>query len=174
MKNLLQQKVFSPNDVSLLAVYLSTSAKDLFLFSFSLVFPLTKSQFIEYYEKNKGENHQFYSVVSTDSGEYCGHFEIKGIYGKHWVVTAAHIFLLPNYRGQGLGVKLVNIILDIAFGSFNLYRVGLIVHVIKERAINVYKKCGFDTKGLVRDVPEFEEERYRLLQMNLLSAHRNR
>ena len=37
-ENLLRQKVFSPNDASLLAESLSTSAKDLFMFSSSLVF----------------------------------------------------------------------------------------------------------------------------------------
>ena len=138
------------------------------MFSSSLVFPLTKSQFIEYYEKNKGEAHQFYSIVSSESGDYCGHFEIKSMSRKHRVGTAAHIFLLPNYRGRGLGVELVNIILDTAFGALDLYRVGLSVHVINKRAINVYKKCGFEAEGLIRDVLEFEEERYSLLQMGLL------
>jgi RimJ/RimL family protein N-acetyltransferase len=76
-----------------------------------------------------------------------------------------HRFALPNRSaelgiaigdreslGRGYGSEAVRLLLDYAFGTLGLHRVGLRVYADNARAIRCYEKCGFRREGVQREV----------------------
>ncbi|MHB8266842.1 GNAT family N-acetyltransferase [Bradyrhizobium sp.] len=60
------------------------------------------------------------------------------------------IGLLPQFRGQGIGTKLIRSALAAA-RAFGLHRVELTVREHNTGAIELYKKAGFAIEGVQRD-----------------------
>jgi ribosomal protein S18 acetylase RimI-like enzyme len=58
--------------------------------------------------------------------------------------------LLPAFRGQGIGSRLILQTLDAAY-TFGLSRVELTVRENNKNAIALYWKIGFETEGLLRN-----------------------
>lgn len=57
--------------------------------------------------------------------------------------------LLPEFRGKGIGSKLLKAVLDHAKG-FGLEKVELHVYTTNTSAIALYKKFGFEQEGLIK------------------------
>jgi RimJ/RimL family protein N-acetyltransferase len=53
--------------------------------------------------------------------------------------------------GQGYGTDATRLMLDHAFGTLNLHRIGLSVFSFNERAIRSYRSCGFLIEGRARE-----------------------
>jgi RimJ/RimL family protein N-acetyltransferase len=53
--------------------------------------------------------------------------------------------------GQGYGTEATRLMLDHAFGTLNLHRIGLSVFSFNERAIRSYLSCGFVLEGRARE-----------------------
>ena len=53
-----------------------------------------------------------------------------------------------EYQGQGVGKKLLETLIDLADNWLMLIRVELGVYTDNERAINLYKKFGFEPEGI--------------------------
>ncbi len=53
--------------------------------------------------------------------------------------------------GCGHGTEATRLMLDHAFGTLNLHRVGLSVFSFNERAIRSYRSCGFVVEGRARE-----------------------
>jgi ribosomal protein S18 acetylase RimI-like enzyme len=63
--------------------------------------------------------------------------------------------LLPKYRGQGIGRKLVERALDAAL-AFGFTRIELTVREANVNAIALYRNFGFETEGLHRKAVRIE------------------
>lgn len=59
----------------------------------------------------------------------------------------------------GFGQETTNLMVDYAFETLNLNRIQLHVHAGNQRAVNVYKKAGFQTEGTLRQAM-FHNGRY--------------
>ena len=68
----------------------------------------------------------------------------------HAHVGVLGVALLPEFRGQGIGERLMRQTLDAA-RVFGLHRVELTVREDNENATALYKKIGFEIEGLMRD-----------------------
>ncbi len=53
--------------------------------------------------------------------------------------------------GRGYGTEATALMLDHAFGTLGLHRVGLAVFAFNERAIRAYRKVGFEVEGRARE-----------------------
>ena len=53
--------------------------------------------------------------------------------------------------GHGYGTEATRLMLDHAFGTLSLHRIGLSVFSFNERAIRSYKSCGFVMEGRARE-----------------------
>ena len=53
--------------------------------------------------------------------------------------------------GHGYGTEATRLMLDHAFGTLSLHRIGLFVFEFNERAIRAYKRCGFVVEGRSRE-----------------------
>lgn len=58
--------------------------------------------------------------------------------------------LIPEFRGRGLGLRLIDAALQQAW-EWGLSRVELSVHADNTAAITLYEKVGFKREGLIRD-----------------------
>ena len=56
-----------------------------------------------------------------------------------------------DFWGQGYGTDATRLMLDHAFGTLNLHRIGLSVFSFNERAIRSYRSCGFLIEGRARE-----------------------
>jgi ribosomal protein S18 acetylase RimI-like enzyme len=99
---------------------------------------------------NIKRGHPQFVAVSAD-GEVVGWCDVtpmsrpiqahRGVFG---------VGLLPQFRGQGIGTKLIKKALAAA-RAFGLHRVELTVREHNTGAIELYKKAGFEIEGVQRD-----------------------
>jgi RimJ/RimL family protein N-acetyltransferase len=75
--------------------------------------------------------------------------------------------LLPRFRGQGLGRKLILRTLDAA-RTFGLTRVELTVREDNVNAIALYKRVGFVEEGLQRNAVRVDGEYWNVVEMAIL------
>jgi RimJ/RimL family protein N-acetyltransferase len=89
--------------------------------------------------------------VAVAKGEVVGWCDIR----RHYFPAHAHrgtlgMGIIPPYRGQGLGRRLLTTTLERA-GDAGFARIELAVHVDNARAIALYDKAGFVREGVQRD-----------------------
>lgn len=65
--------------------------------------------------------------------------------------------IVPDYRGRGLGLRLINAALAQA-RKIGFVRIELSVHSDNARAISLYEKVGFVTEGVQRDAVKIDEQ----------------
>jgi RimJ/RimL family protein N-acetyltransferase len=75
--------------------------------------------------------------------------------------------LLPAWRGQGVGERLMRPALEAA-RALGLSRVELRVRADNERAISLYRKLGFVLEGRCRRATRVDNEFYDVIIMGLL------
>jgi ribosomal protein S18 acetylase RimI-like enzyme len=94
--------------------------------------------------------HGYPQLVAVSGGEVVGWCDIvpnpRPIYAHVGVLGIA---MLPEFRRQGIGGRLIRQTLDAA-RDFGLRRVELTVRESNAVAIELYKKVGFTTEGLQR------------------------
>jgi RimJ/RimL family protein N-acetyltransferase len=74
----------------------------------------------------------------------------------------------PSLRGNGVGSSAAWLATKLAFEQEGLNKIWLTVHVMNQRAINVYTKLGFVLEGILRDEFWFDGKRLPVLRMSLL------
>jgi RimJ/RimL family protein N-acetyltransferase len=85
----------------------------------------------------------------------------------HAHVGVLGVALLPEFRGHGLGGRLIRQTLDAA-RAFGLHRVELTVREDNTNAIALYRKIGFETEGLMRDAIKVDNICENVVLMGLL------
>jgi len=91
-------------------------------------------------------------LVALDGGELVGWCDIR----RHFFPSRAHcgslgMGLLPVYRGQGLGGRLIEAAIAQAAREAGMIRIELGVHADNARAIRLYERVGFVREGVSRD-----------------------
>jgi RimJ/RimL family protein N-acetyltransferase len=85
----------------------------------------------------------------------------------HAHVGVLGVALLPEFRGQGLGGRLIRQTLD-AVRAFGLHRAELTVREANRSAIALYRKIGFEIEGLMRDAIKVDDACENVVLMALL------
>jgi ribosomal protein S18 acetylase RimI-like enzyme len=106
--------------------------------------------------------------VALSAGEVVGWCDVtpktRPIYAHSGVLGIA---LLPPFRGQGIGKRLIQRTLDAA-RAFGLRRVELTVRENNANAIELYKKAGFEIEGLQRGAVHLDGADENIVCMALL------
>ena len=106
--------------------------------------------------------------VATFEGEVVGWCDVtpksRPVYAHCGVLGMG---LLPRFRSQGLGTKLITRTLKAA-RSFGLSRVELSVRQDNINAIALYKKVGFVTEGLQRNAVQVDGDYENVVEMAIL------
>jgi RimJ/RimL family protein N-acetyltransferase len=71
-------------------------------------------------------------------------------------------------RNKGIGLQMVNHLLEIAFNKLHLHRIDLGVFDFNKSAIACYEKAGFIIEGKFRDCRKIDEQYWSLINMSIL------
>lgn len=129
-------------------------------------YPLDDQQLQRYVQQT---NVLAFKAIEEKSGRTIGHIALQAIDTEHRSARIGKVLIGDSdARGKGYADKMVYHILSIAFDELNLHRVGLGVFDFNEAAIACYRRTGFQTEGVQRDVRQFEGEYWSLRQMSIL------
>lgn len=135
------------------------------------IFPLTEEQLRD--EINMMSSEPVKALMFTariaDTNEVVGHIQLLGI---DLVNSSARIGRVlvgdKKFRNKGIGMEMINAIVEIAFETFKLHRVDLGVFDFNKSAIACYEKAGFKIEGTLRDVRKINDEYWSLINMSIL------
>lgn len=144
----------------------------------SYTFELMEKQFLDDINMMIDENPQnlMFSAKIIESNETVGHIQLLGIDRVNMYARIGRVIVgKEKYRNKGMGLSIVNAVLDIAFNKFKLHRVDLGVFDFNKSAISCYKKAGFIIEGNFRECRKIDGQYWSLLNMSILEdEYRNR
>lgn len=107
-----------------------------------------------------------YMYVVEDNGELIGNISLMTKKSSRVIHTGIlGITVRKEYWGQGLGKKLMQLILSKAKSNGTITKINLEVKVDNEAAIHLYKQLGFKEEGRIRRKFKIGEEYYDALLM---------
>lgn len=110
-----------------------------------------------------------FTAKIVDTNEVVGHIQLLGIDLVNMSARIGRVLVgNKNLRNKGIGVKMVNEILHIAFETLKLHRVDLGVFDFNKSAIACYEKAGFKIEGTLRDFRKINDEYWSLINMSIL------
>jgi RimJ/RimL family protein N-acetyltransferase len=134
-------------------------------------FPLDRNQLKDHLAHAASANPDrfIYSATDARTGQVMGHGEILGIDRQNRSATLGRILVgPPDARGKGIGEQIVRELLRIAFQELFLHRVALRVCDFNRPAIRCYRKVGFKSEGLLRDVHRLRNQYWSVHIMSIL------
>lgn len=110
-----------------------------------------------------------FSAKLTESNETVGHIQLLGIDRVNMSARIGRVIVgEKENRNNGLGLEMINAILDTAFNKLNLHRVDLGVFDFNVSAIACYKKAGFIIEGNFRECRKINGQYWSMLNMSIL------
>ncbi len=102
-----------------------------------------------------------------DNGEVIGQIALKSI---RWFNRKAELslFLKPAFQGRRLGGKLLESMMDYAFGELNLYRLEAEVLEYNEKAIKMVEMLGFTLEGKLRQAKYHKGKYFDIFRYGIL------
>lgn len=134
-------------------------------------FPLTRRQLENHLKKSTADKPTLliFKAIDTNTGQIIGHGEIANIDYRNSSATLARILTgPPEMRGAGIGLEIVNNLLQIAFDILHLHRVDLLVFDFNQHAISTYEKAGFVKEGVLRESRKLEDKYWSSCIMSIL------
>lgn len=135
-----------------------------------LSFPLPWSERTYRFELEENRASCLYVVEVANHGQA----DVVGYVGLWFVIDEAHISTLavhPDYRGEGIGERLLQHALDYAFGQ-GAATVTLEVRVSNRPALSLYYKYGFEVVGKRRGYYRDNSEDAYIMALNILHEGR--
>lgn len=111
---------------------------------------ITETQQKRWFEKYLNDPRDVMFAIFRESDEFIGANAIYNIDG-NGLAEYGRILIDPELRGKGFGYKATCAAIQIARDQMNLRQLVLEVYADNERAISLYRKCGFIETGLVSD-----------------------
>lgn len=109
-------------------------------------------------------------VVNDEDGKPLGAVYLVGI---DWIVRSGEFAIWigeESYQGKGIGNFATEHMLSHAFKDLGLNRVHLTALITNKKAINLYKKFGFKTEGILRESAYKDGKFCDMVKMSLLSS----
>lgn len=135
-----------------------------------LTFPLTQDQLDAHRESARRTGAAILYTALDDGDRPVGHGEIGRI--EEGTATLMRVVIAPGVRGRGIGVALVQALVEEAFGPLDLDRLILNVFVFNEAALRCYTTCGFRFLSLRPEPWIYRGQPERIHTMELLRPPR--
>ena len=133
-------------------------------------YPLSEIDFINKIDEMKSTK-VFYPYVMLDSDNVIGFFILRFPNKDVNSMTIGFVIIDPNYRGKGIGKKMVNEAINLAFNQYKANSVNLRVFECNPSAYNCYKSLGFKESGfeMVRII---KDEEWKVIGLELYSDNK--
>ncbi|RMG16914.1 MAG: N-acetyltransferase [Bacteroidetes bacterium] len=93
----------------------------------------------------------YFGIELLPSGQLIGMSSLRDMSFVHRHAGFGIMIGEPAMRGKGYGKAATLLTLEFAFGQLNLHRLYLRVQERHQRAIQLYRSCGFVQEGLLRE-----------------------
>lgn len=107
-------------------------------------------------------------IADLQTNQYIGQVNLLNIKTVHRVAELGVVIGDETKLGQGFGSEAINLLLHVVFNRLNFHKIELRVHDYNKRAIQCYKKCGFQEEGVFRKNFYFEGEYHDTIHMGIL------
>jgi len=114
-----------------------------------------------------------YKAVDDITGKVVGHISLGGISQKNKAGRISRVFVSKENEGKGYCKQMVEAVLKVGFDDLNLHRIALGVYSFNTGAIKCYQNAGMHIEGVNRDVLQFENEWWSLVEMSMLQNEWN-
>jgi RimJ/RimL family protein N-acetyltransferase len=169
---MIRLEYFNSNDFDQLTAWITD---DILLMNWSgslFNYPLTKSS-LEWYidDVNDISNSDafIYKAIEITTGKTVGHISLGSISRKNRSGRISRVLVGgQENRGKGYCKSMVNAVLKIGFEELKLHRISLGVYDFNEAAIVCYQKAGLKVEGISRDILQFKEKWWSLVEMSIL------
>ncbi|MHC1784760.1 MAG: GNAT family N-acetyltransferase [Anaerolineaceae bacterium] len=116
-------------------------------------------------------NRAIFRVRELDQGQIIGHIELNNIDWRNMAASVSKVLIGPDdFRGLGIGQKMMAELLNYAFGNLKLHRVDLKVFDDNHSAIQCYQQNGFVIEGHLRDFRKFGDTYKSSFLMSILET----
>jgi RimJ/RimL family protein N-acetyltransferase len=109
------------------------------------------------------------AIVERSSGEYAGEVVLNDLDAGNQAI-GFRIALRAGFRDRGLGSEATRLVIDYAFDTLGLHRIGLEVYAFNPRARHVYERAGFVYEGTRRDALLWDGEWFDAIEMAILAT----
>jgi RimJ/RimL family protein N-acetyltransferase len=135
-------------------------------------FPLTAEK-LDWYLKDANDFEDsgtlIYKAIDMETNQTVGHISLTAINRRNRSARITRVLVGNNAeRGKGIGENITKALMQIGFEDLNLHRMSLGVYTFNEPGIRCYKKCGFKTDGILRDITRHGDAFWSLMEMSIL------
>jgi len=110
-----------------------------------------------------------FSAKLIESNKTVGHVQLLNIDRTNMYARIGRVIVgEKENRSKGIGLQIINSVLDIAFNKLKLHRVDLGVFDFNKSAIACYEKAGFIIEGNFRECRKINGQYWSLLNMSIL------
>jgi diamine N-acetyltransferase len=103
-------------------------------------------ELVQLYDRHIHDQSERRFIIENKEGQLVGLVELVEI---NYIHRRAEfqIIIAPSWQGKKYAERATRLAIDYAFGVLNLYKLYLFVDKENEKAIHIYKKCGFHIEG---------------------------
>ena len=169
---MIKLEYFTPNDFKSLVNWISDEDLLVNWAGSQFRFPLTEEK-LESYLKDANDFEQsstlIYKAVDAETNEVVGHASLTAINRSNRSARITRVLVgNSSERGKGIGEQIIKALMRIGFETMNLHRMSLGVYTFNEAGIRCYKKCGFNTDGVLRDIKKHGDTYWSMVEMSIL------
>lgn len=117
-------------------------------------------------------NIAFFMIEDISSGLAIGSCQLINIHDVHRSAELQIRIGRFDFQNKGAGSEAVRLLIEHGFDTLKLHRIMLHVFSTNLRAINAYKKCGFQQEGVLRDAAFIEGQWLDVLVFGMISTER--
>lgn len=144
-------RAYKEDDIPLATKYVNDKELKKLLVT-TIPFPMTTWEEESWIKSQKSnDNGQYnFAIEDLETGKYIGGCGIQNV---NWLARVATVGIMigdRNYWGKGYGTDAMKVLVEFIFNSMNINKVRLGTFSFNDRAINCYKKCGFEVEGVLK------------------------
>lgn len=92
-----------------------------------------------------------FAIEDIENNKYIGGCGIQQVDWLNRVATVGIMIGYKDYWGKGYGTDAMKVLIKFLFDDMNINKIRLSTFSFNERAINSYKKCGFEIEGILKE-----------------------
>jgi RimJ/RimL family protein N-acetyltransferase len=165
---MIELRAFTETDVALILDWITTEEDMLLWSGTAFRWPLDAARLATAAAE---PDRRSWTAVDPGTGAAVGHVSLL-VDTRHRTGRLGRILTAPTARGRGLGARLVDAALDVAFDELRLHRVGLGVYSHNATALRLYERSGFVREGVLRDVTSVNGSWWSSVEMGMLEHER--
>ncbi len=142
------------------------NSQELDIYTEHAQFPQNTCSLMEYAKNKWNSNDVWLGIFLKADKVHIGNIELSDIDFIHR--KAKFQIILWAEQKKGHAFEAGKVLIDFAFGKFNLNRIELGVNENNLSAVNLYKKLGFQQEGLLREAFLRNDKKSNIISMGLL------